>query len=119
MNRLQATSRCECQAKLTAVLDDKRHVLHGEASHQGVQNRAPAHSIGAQRENFDIAWLCPFCGRNTLRTFYAGALRAAPAELVLEAPAALPAPAAIPAPAGLPAPAAIPAPAPVPAAKAP
>jgi hypothetical protein len=21
-----------------------------------------------------VAWLCPFCGRNTLRAFYAGAL---------------------------------------------
>jgi hypothetical protein len=89
MNRLQATSRCECQAMLTAVLDDKRHVLHGEATRLGAKESAPAHSIGADRESFDLAWLCPFCGRNTLRSFYAGALRAAPA---LEA-AAPPAPA--------------------------
>ncbi|MFT3770951.1 MAG: hypothetical protein QM820_36495 [Minicystis sp.] len=75
MNRLQATSRCECQAILSAVLDDRRHVLHGTASRLGAKETAPAHSIGADRENFDIAWLCPFCGRNTLRTFYAGALR--------------------------------------------
>lgn len=79
MNRLQATSRCECQATLTAVLDDKRHVLHGRATRLGATENAPAHSIGAERENFDLAWMCPFCGRNTLRTFYAGALRAAPA----------------------------------------
>ena len=78
MIRLQAKSRCECQATLTAVLDEKRHVLHGEASHLGETETAPAHSIGADRENFDVAWLCPFCGRNTLRTFYAGALRALP-----------------------------------------
>lgn len=75
MNRLQATSRCECQAILTAVLDDHRHVLQGTASQHGAKENAPAHSIGADRENFDIGWLCPFCGRNTLRTFYAGALR--------------------------------------------
>ena len=75
MNRLQATSRCECQAILGAVLDDHRHVLQGTASRLGAKEKAPAHSIGADRENFDIAWLCPFCGRNTLRTFYAGALR--------------------------------------------
>jgi hypothetical protein len=87
MNRLQATSRCECQAMLTAVLDDKRQVLHGEATRLGAKENAPAHSIGAERESFDLAWMCPFCGRNTLRTFYAGALRPAPALPVLEQPA--------------------------------
>jgi len=93
MNRVQATSRCECQAMLTAVLDDKRHVLQGEATRLGARENAPAHSIGAERETFDLAWLCPFCGRNTLRSFYAGALRAAPAVDAPVAPAALPAPA--------------------------
>jgi hypothetical protein len=87
MNRLQATSRCECQAILTAVLDDARHVLHGAASRGGAREGSPAHSIGADRPNFDIGWLCPFCGRNVMRTFSAGGLRpvtvsepAAPAE---------------------------------------
>jgi hypothetical protein len=79
MNRLQATSRCECEALLVAILDDKRHVLEGSASHLGATEKAPAHSIHAEEEHFDIGWLCPFCGRNTLRTFYAGALRSAPA----------------------------------------
>jgi hypothetical protein len=81
MNRFQATSRCECQAILTAILDDKRHVIEGSATHLGARETAPAHSIGAEHEHFDIGWMCPFCGRNTLRTFYAGALRrlAAPA----------------------------------------
>ena len=91
MNRLQATSRCECQATLTAVLDDKRHVLHGRATRLGATENAPAHSIGAERESFDLAWLCPFCGRNTLRSFYAGALRAAPAVDELAASPASPA----------------------------
>ena len=76
MNQLKATSRCECQAMLIATLDEKRHVLHGWASRHGVKEKAPAHSIHADLEHFDIAWLCPHCGRNTLRTFYAGALRA-------------------------------------------
>jgi hypothetical protein len=80
MNRLQATSRCECQAILTAVLDDRRQVLHGTARLHGAKENAPAHSIGADRENFDIGWLCPFCGRNTLRTFSAGALRSVTAS---------------------------------------
>jgi hypothetical protein len=85
MNRFQATSRCECQAVLTAILDEQRHVLEGAASHLGVKERAPAHSMHAfttgasppnpGHEHFDLGWLCPFCGRNTLRTFYAGALR--------------------------------------------
>lgn len=76
MNRYQATSRCECQAALTAVLDEGRHVLQGSAARLGAREIAPAHSIGAERESsFDIAWACPFCGRNTLRTFHAGGLR--------------------------------------------
>jgi hypothetical protein len=79
MNRLQATSRCECQALLRATLDDNRHVLAGSATQHGTTESAPAHSMHAEREHFDLGWLCPFCGRNTLRTFYAGALRALPA----------------------------------------
>ena len=76
MTRFAADSRCECQARLTAILDDKRHVLEGKAMSLGVTEAAPAHSIGAENERFDIGWLCPFCGRNTLRTFYAAGLRA-------------------------------------------
>lgn len=79
MNRFQATSRCECQAHLTAILDEKRHVVEGWATHQGSRENAPAHSIHAELEHFDLGWLCPFCGRNTMRTFFAGALRASPA----------------------------------------
>jgi hypothetical protein len=78
MNRLQATSRCECQAILTAVLDERRQVSAGKATRLGATATAPAHTIGAERENFDIGWLCPFCGRNTLRSFHAGALRVLP-----------------------------------------
>lgn len=92
MNRFQATSRCECQARLIAVLDEKRHVLEGYATHQGGREEAPAHSIHAELERFDIGWSCPFCGRNTMRTFYAGALRTTVAAGALPAPAAEPAP---------------------------
>jgi hypothetical protein len=80
MNRFQATSRCECEARLTAILDDQHHVLEGSAIHRGARENAPAHSMNATLPHFDIGWLCPFCGRNTLRTFYAGALRAIPAS---------------------------------------
>lgn len=90
MNRLQATSRCECQALLSAVVDDHRHVINGTAKRHGITQTAPAHSIGAEREQFDIGWLCPFCTRNTLRTFYAGALRSVTVEAAVT-PAAEPA----------------------------
>jgi hypothetical protein len=83
MNRLQATSRCECQATLVAILDDKRQVLEGSARLHGTAEKAPAHTMGASPQSFDIGWLCPFCGRNTLRTFYAGALR----SVTVDAPA--------------------------------
>jgi hypothetical protein len=69
-------SRCECQASLSASLNHQRHVLSGWASEQRRRQKesCPAHSIGADQERFQVAWLCPFCGRNTLRQFYAGAL---------------------------------------------
>jgi hypothetical protein len=84
MNRWKATSRCECQALLSVILDDQRHVLEGSATQRGLRETAPAHSINASSPHFDVGWLCPFCGRNTLRTFYAGALDAAPAGPVAE-----------------------------------
>ena len=76
MSQTSVSSPCECQATLSAVLDEKRHVIRGEARLRGVKERAPAHSIGASVERFDVAWLCPFCNRNTLRTFHVGAARA-------------------------------------------
>lgn len=75
MSKYVAESRCECQAQLSATLDDQHHVLEGVALRLGDKETAPAHSINANLDRFDIGWLCPFCGRNTLRTFYAGALR--------------------------------------------
>ena len=75
MSRYTVSTRCECQATLTAELDENRHTIAGWASRGGAKENAPAHSINAELERFDIAWLCNFCGRNTLRSFYVGALR--------------------------------------------
>ena len=70
-----ASSRCECQASLNAELTEDRLAIHGTAFLLGQREIAPAHSIEAQDDVFDIAWLCPFCGRNVMRTFAASALR--------------------------------------------
>jgi hypothetical protein len=70
-----ADSRCECQATLTAIVDEKHHVIEGTARRHGDSETAPAHAINPSQERFDIGWLCPFCGRNTLRSFHHDALR--------------------------------------------
>jgi hypothetical protein len=70
-----ASSRCECQASLSAELTDQRFVVSGTAVFRGKRERSPAHAIHPEREIFDIGWLCPFCNRNVLRTFAASALR--------------------------------------------
>lgn len=85
MNRLIATSRCECQAILSAEVTGQGQAIHGEATRRGIVSGAPAHSIGGPSATFDIAWMCPFCGRNTQRAFHVGALRTV---VVPEAPAA-------------------------------
>jgi hypothetical protein len=69
-----ANSRCECQAALSAELTADRFVIDGAATLRGARERSPAHTIGSRADRFDIGWLCPFCGRNTLRTFYVSAL---------------------------------------------
>jgi hypothetical protein len=68
-------SRCECQAHLSAELDEQRVALRGWAvDARKLQLSAPANTIGAERERFDVGWACPFCTRNTLRSFTASAL---------------------------------------------
>jgi hypothetical protein len=67
-------SVCECQAALHAELDADRLVLRGWCSFRGEEEPAPANTVGKPGERFDVAWQCPRCGRNTLRTFYEGAL---------------------------------------------
>jgi hypothetical protein len=68
-------SKCECQVSLCAELDEARVVLRGWAiDARKVELSAPANAIGAERERFDVGWACPFCTRNTLRSFTASAL---------------------------------------------
>ena len=76
MSQATIQSRCECQASLWAALNQQRLVIGGWASDPRRNRQEPctAHSINADQEQFQVAWLCPYCGRNTLRSFYAGAL---------------------------------------------
>jgi hypothetical protein len=70
MKKATIFSACECQAKLGAELDEQKAVMHGWASLRRQRHeRAPAHSISPERSRFEVAWLCPFCTRNTLRVF--------------------------------------------------
>ena len=71
---LSVRSRCECQATLIAEVNAQFQVLSGKAKRGKDEELAPAHSIGADAERFDVAWACPFCGRNTLRSFNASVL---------------------------------------------
>jgi hypothetical protein len=74
MSQYSVNSRCECQAILTATLDENRKVITGAASRHGSREVAPANTMAATNEHFDIGWACPFCGRNTLRSFHVGAI---------------------------------------------
>jgi len=76
VKRATVLSACECQARLGAELDEHKHVVRGWAQDlkRGKAETAPAHSIGADEDRFDVAWLCPFCIRNTLRSFDRSAL---------------------------------------------
>lgn len=68
-------SRCECQVHLNADLDEQHVALRGWAVDDGKSElAAPANTIGPERERFDVAWACPFCTRNTLRSFTGSAL---------------------------------------------
>jgi hypothetical protein len=76
VKRATVHSVCECQAKLGAELDVHRHVVRGWARDPRRQQElvAPAHSIGSTKPVFEVAWFCPWCTRNQLRLFEAGAL---------------------------------------------
>jgi hypothetical protein len=79
-DRFSIQSVCECQALLGAELDENYLVTAGWAHSPGTaRESAPANSVGATSERFDVVWQCPLCGRNTLRVFYRGALKAQPA----------------------------------------
>jgi len=74
MKTARVQSRCECQAKLEAVLDESGIAISGSASANGATEKSPANVIGAGKEQFQVGWLCSWCGRNTVRSFYKGAL---------------------------------------------
>ena len=67
-------SVCECQAKLAAVLDEQRHVVRGFARYHGRELPAPANTLGTKSEVFNVGFMCPFCTRNTLRSFHGSTL---------------------------------------------
>ena len=68
-------SRCECQAQLGAELDEQRVAQRGWAvDARKLELPAPANAIGPEREHFDVGWACPFCTRNTLRSFTGSSL---------------------------------------------
>lgn len=69
-------SVCECQARLGAELDEHRVVLRGWAKDQrrGQELIAPANAMRTDTPRFDVGWMCPFCTRNTLRSFDASSL---------------------------------------------
>lgn len=73
MKVAKAQSRCECQATLIAEVDEQGRVLSGAVVQHGVRENAPANAMVGQAR-FDIGWLCPVCGRNTLRSFDLGGL---------------------------------------------
>ena len=75
MKTAKVSSRCECQARLGAELDEDRKVLRGWS--RDIRNRtlvSPCTLAGTEGERFHLVWLCAVCGRNTLRSFDAGAL---------------------------------------------
>lgn len=66
---------CECQGRLSARVDEHGRVSHGTARYgRGEPASAPATAINTGANQFRVAWLCPLCGRNTLRSFERGAL---------------------------------------------
>jgi len=67
-------SSCECQARLGAELDEQRRALHGWARQRNRELSAPANTMGLGSDGFQVGWACPFCTRNTLRSFDTGAL---------------------------------------------
>lgn len=72
MKIARVESRCECQAKLVAELDESRSVVRGFAldSSRDRELMAPANATKKLGEKqVDVGWSCPLCTRNTLRTF--------------------------------------------------
>lgn len=71
MKIAKVQTRCECQARLFAEIDENGLVVRGSVQFlDEIQELSPATAVGAQKDYFQVGWLCPICGRNTLRSFY-------------------------------------------------
>jgi hypothetical protein len=69
-------SVCECQAGLSAELDEKHAVIRGSAK-DSARHRvlpAPANAMPGPGDRFSVGWACPICTRNVLRSFAASGL---------------------------------------------
>ncbi len=69
-------TRCECQATLGAEVDENLVIVHGFARDPRRRRElpAPASVVTKQGARFDVGWYCPYCIRNTLRSFDTSAL---------------------------------------------
>lgn len=74
MKQATLQSRCECQTRLRAQVSESGTVLGGTAIFQGQSYDAPATGMNVGHSQFQVGWLCTFCGRNVVRSFYRGAL---------------------------------------------
>lgn len=69
------SSVCECQARLGAEIDEEHNVLRGWMRDlRGHTEAAPCTRAAGDGERLHLNWLCPYCGRNTLRSFAVEAL---------------------------------------------
>ncbi len=88
MKLARVQSRCECQARLLADLNEEGRVVAGFCKKgDSPLESAPALAIGAGAAQFQIGWLCPECNRNTVRSFFRGALEFQESAAVSGAPA--------------------------------
>jgi hypothetical protein len=75
MKTATVESRCECEAKLVAELDEQCRALRGSArDSRGRERLAPATASPVENARFDVGFQCPFCTRNVLRSFEADGL---------------------------------------------
>lgn len=79
MKRALAQTRCECQSTLIATIAEDATVLRGVARTKTddgvVEVSAPANVVRKYAGGgLDVGFLCPNCGRNTMRTFHLGSL---------------------------------------------
>lgn len=79
MKQALAQTRCECQSTLIAAIGEDATVLRGIARTRTdagvVETKAPANVVRKYAGGgLDVGFLCPHCGRNTMRTFHMGSL---------------------------------------------